>query len=120
MDANGAFSRLNNHVMSQKPGSDVEQEASSTPRKAPGHWERQARHVLELELTKRQMTAADLFIRMKEVGSAPPTLRSLQLRLNRGTFSFAFVLQALDALGIRELDLSTVKKAPSRRGPQSV
>ena len=92
------------------------EEPKSPPRKPPGVWEKEASRVLKLEMLRASVTSEELAALLKERGYGTASVKALALKISRGTFSFAFTLQALKALGLQSLDLSHVKdhRRPSR------
>lgn len=92
------------------------EEPKSPPRKPMGPWEKEARRVLNLEMLRADLTPDTLAKAMKERGYGVLSVKALALRISRGTFSFAFTLQALKAMGLQSLDLSHVKdyRRPTR------
>lgn len=65
--------------------------------------------MLTLEMLRADLTPEKLAELMKRRGYGVPTVKALALRISRGTFSFAFTLAALKAMGLQSLDLSHVK-----------
>jgi hypothetical protein len=73
---------------------------------APGtDWEAEARHILKAEMERRGVTLKELARRLELAGSSD-TPKAIGMRINRGTFSFAFALRAFRALGVTKPDLS--------------
>ena len=68
------------------------------------YWIARARNLLKGELARRGLSYDDLADRLKKVGirEKPENLRT---KINRGTFSAAFLLQALEAIGCKSLDI---------------
>jgi len=58
-----------------------------------------AKQIIKVELAKKNINFVELSKLMKEQGykESPDTIRS---KLHRGTFSFAFALEVLDALSL--------------------
>ena len=74
-------------------------------------WNVEARRVLRVEIARRDKTYRQLAERLANMGLAE-TESSVRNKLSRGSFSFAFGLQCLHALGVTALDVS-VRGAPS-------
>lgn len=68
-------------------------------------WERRVQTLLKVELTKRNLTYKQLSEKLAEIGVAEsePNIRN---KLARGTFSAVFLVQCLEAMGCRSLQLS--------------
>ncbi len=67
-------------------------------------WAQRARNLLKGELVRRGVSYADLAVRLKAMGidDAPENIRN---KINRGTFSAAFLLQVLQAIGASSIDV---------------
>lgn len=79
-------------------------------------WNKEAQRLLKFELTIRQISYKDLAKLLEGIGVAE-TERSIASKISRGSFSFAFFLQCMRAIGAREVDVSgkpvtSVKKEP--------
>ena len=66
-------------------------------------WERKASRLLKTEMTKRSLKCADLVALLGQKGHVV-TVQSVHSKLSRGSFSAAFLLRALDAIGCDKLD----------------
>lgn len=68
------------------------------------YWVKRARNLLKAEMTRRGLNYDDLAARLNEMGinEKPENLRT---KINRGTFSASFLLQALEAIGCKSLDI---------------
>ena len=68
-------------------------------------WERRVQTLLKVELTKRNLTYKQLSEKLAELGvvESEPNIRN---KLSRGTFSAVFLIQCLEAMGCRSLQLS--------------
>ncbi|MFM8745573.1 MAG: DUF6471 domain-containing protein [Aestuariivirga sp.] len=68
-------------------------------------WERRVQTLLKVELTKRNLTYKQLSEKLTEIGvsESEPNIRN---KLARGTFSAAFFVQCLAAMGAKEVKLS--------------
>ena len=71
-------------------------------------WEQEARGILRAEMSRRRITYKMLAARMEGMG-IPETYKSVASKIGRGTFSFAFFLQAAYAIGLRQVDLSPLQ-----------
>ena len=69
-----------------------------------GYWENKVKVLLKVELIKQGVTYAQLAEKMREMG-VPETEPNVRNKLSRGTFSATFMVQALEALGVKELRL---------------
>lgn len=70
--------------------------------KTKQYWTMHARNLLKGELTRRGVSYADLADRLKQIG-VKETPENIRNKINRGTFSAAFLLQALHAIGCKSL-----------------
>lgn len=68
-------------------------------------WERAAKEILRLAMTRRRVTYAALALRMSECGSRV-TAASIANRLSRGSFGAPFLLRALVALEFKGVELA--------------
>ena len=68
-------------------------------------WEKKVQTLLKVELTKRSLTYKQLSEKLAELGivESEPNIRN---KLSRGTFSAVFLVQCLEAIGCRSLQLS--------------
>ena len=87
---------------------------TSTPTPEATNWEAEARHILRAEMERRGVTLKELARRLESAG-ASETPKAIGMRINRGTFTFAFALRAFRALGVTKPDLSALpdRKADS-------
>jgi hypothetical protein len=67
-------------------------------------WVERARNVLKGELARRGLSYEDLAIKLKQIG-IDENANNLRSKINRGTFSAAFFLQVLSAIGCRAVDI---------------
>jgi len=67
-------------------------------------WQDRARGLLRAELARRNVSQKELVERLAAMG-ASETEKTVSNKLVRGSFSAAFLLQCLDALGCRVLRL---------------
>jgi len=72
--------------------------------KTPKDWETQAKTLLKVELTKRNITYAALAGLLADVGvfDSEPNIRN---KISRGKFTAVFLLQCLTAIGATNLNL---------------
>ena len=64
-------------------------------------WKRYAKNFLKAELMRRDVGYELLAEKLKMIG-VDETYHSINTKINRGTFSFAFALQCLNAIGAHE------------------
>ena len=67
-------------------------------------WNEKASNILKSILTRRNVKYYELAIKLKEMG-IEETQGSISNKISRGTFSFAFFMQCMEALGIKEIRL---------------
>jgi hypothetical protein len=63
-------------------------------------WQDQAKRLLKSELIRRGINNEELVIRLRRIGVLE-TKASIESKISRGTFSAAFLLQCLNAIGCR-------------------
>lgn len=63
-------------------------------------WSEQAKRLLKSELVRRGITNEELVTRLDEIG-VEETKASIESKISRGTFSAAFLLQCLNAIGCK-------------------
>ncbi len=63
-------------------------------------WNEQAKRLLKSELVRRGISNDDLVSRLLTIG-VEETKASVESKISRGTFSAAFLLQCLNAIGCR-------------------
>lgn len=63
-------------------------------------WNEQAKRLLKSELVRRGISNDDLVNRLQTIG-VEETKASVESKISRGTFSAAFLLQCLNAIGCR-------------------
>jgi hypothetical protein len=73
--------------------------------KAGKEWEDQTKGLLKAELKRRNVTYQGLVEKLAEIGvkETEPNLRN---KLARGKFTAVFLVQCLEAIGVRSLPLS--------------
>ena len=67
------------------------------------NWNEQARLKLRELLLRKKISYKKLVVLLAEIG-VEETERAIQGKMARGTFSFAFFLQCMKALGINNVD----------------
>jgi uncharacterized protein DUF6471 len=67
-------------------------------------WNKQATNILKAELTRRAITYEMLHEKLLNIG-VKETANSINVKINRGAFGFAFFLQCAAAIGIKNLRL---------------
>lgn len=67
-------------------------------------WNEKASNILKSILTRRNIKYYELAIKLKEMG-IEETQGSISNKISRGTFSFTFFMQCMEALGIKEIRL---------------
>ena len=65
-------------------------------------WNEQAKRLLKSELVRRGITNDELVYRLGNIGVVE-TKTSIDSKISRGTFSAAFLLQCLNAIGCKNL-----------------
>jgi hypothetical protein len=61
-------------------------------------WQKMATHALKAELIRRGITYDQLQEKLAQLG-VEGTANSINVKINRGTFSFIFFLQTMKAIG---------------------
>ena len=67
-------------------------------------WNARVANLLKSELKRHGLTYADLVAKLGEIGIAEKEV-NVRNKLSRGTFTAAYMLQCLEAIGVRELRL---------------
>lgn len=67
-------------------------------------WNQKAKRLLKSELVKRGISNTELAILLKQYG-IKETKASIDSKISRGTFSAAFLLQCLTAIGSAKIEL---------------
>lgn len=72
--------------------------------KTKQRWARHARNLLKGELARRGLSYDEVAARLKEIGveDRPENIRN---KINRGTYSALFLLQILNAIGCKSIDV---------------
>ena len=69
-------------------------------------WQAQAKGLIRSELARRNLGYNDLAERLAEIG-IKENGRNLSNKVNRGTFTVAFLLQVMAVLGVKNLPLDS-------------
>lgn len=67
-------------------------------------YEEQAKNILKAELKRRGVTYAQLAEKLAELG-AKESERNLANKISRGSFTAAFFMMCMDAIGVRQVTL---------------
>jgi hypothetical protein len=70
-------------------------------------WNLEARRILRAELVRRDIGYKKLALLLEQMG-VEETQRSIANKLSRGSFSFAFFLQCMKAIGVTKVDLESL------------
>ncbi len=76
------------------------------------NWELAARGLLKSEMVRRDLSYGDLSDRLVQMGVEKASPNNLRSKINRGTFSAVFLIQALIAMGCDEV---TIRDLPIYR-----
>ena len=68
-------------------------------------WKNSAKNMLKAELQLRGISYEQLVIKLQALG-VDESYNSVNTKINRGSFSFIFVLQCLTAIGANEIRLN--------------
>lgn len=78
-------------------------------------WNEKAKRLLKSELIRRGVNSEDLVVLLNNIGVAE-TKASIDSKISRGTFSAAFLIQCLNAMGVRsfvpEVDAQMIISEP--------
>lgn len=77
-------------------------------------WNNEAYQLLKSELGRRKVTYARLQKQLAAMG-VEETERSIASKISRGSFSFAFFIQCMRAIGAQQVDISAVGPLPTAR-----
>jgi hypothetical protein len=69
-------------------------------------YEERAKNILKGELKRRGITYAQLAEKLRERG-AQESERNLANKISRGSFTAAFFMMCMDAIGVRQVSLET-------------
>lgn len=75
-------------------------------------WNDEAYKILKRELGRRKVTYARLQKQLAAIG-VEETERSIASKISRGSFSFAFFIQCMRAIGAQQVDVSAVEPVPA-------
>lgn len=73
-------------------------------------WEAEAKQVLKAELARQGVSYKALAARLEKLGIVDSE-KAISNRISRGKFSFAFFLQCMAAIGVREIALKGLVKS---------
>lgn len=65
-------------------------------------WQKKATNIIKAELTRRGITYDQLQEKLAQIG-IEETANSINVKINRGSFSFVFFLQTMKAIGAKTL-----------------
>jgi hypothetical protein len=68
-------------------------------------WQREARRLLQVELARKDIGYKELSRALQTVCGVDVEPKALSNKVGRGTFSFAFFLQCMRALGVDTISL---------------
>lgn len=68
-------------------------------------WNERAANLLKSELKRQGLTYADLVAKLAKIGIAEKEV-NVRNKLSRGSFTAAYFLQCLEAVGVKELRLN--------------
>ena len=83
------------------------------------HWAHALGRLVRIEMARLDWSYADLVRALGAVGVTEETERSVRAKVNRGTFSAAFLVQAMLAMGVREVRLDGREIAAAIAAPPS-
>ncbi|PWE31204.1 hypothetical protein DDZ14_14145 [Maritimibacter sp. 55A14] len=69
-------------------------------------YEAKAKNILKAELKRRGITYGQLADRLTALGT-PETERNIANKISRGSFTTAFFLMCMDAIGVQSLNLGS-------------
>lgn len=75
-------------------------------------WNDEAYRLLKRELVRRKVTYARLQKQLAALG-VEETERSIASKISRGSFSFAFFVQCMRAIGVEQVDVRAVEPVPA-------
>ncbi len=67
-------------------------------------WTREARNILRSQITRSGLTYEQLAVRLEKLGVSE-TVSSVKGKIHRGTFSFVFVIQVMQAIDRDRIDI---------------
>lgn len=99
--------------MTDKPSREV---PKRVPRSRPDStWNAYAKGLLRGEMERHDVSYKELALLMGERSDDDESPTALITRINRGTFTLAFFLEAVVAMGTKSIDLSHIDRARLRR-----
>lgn len=82
---------------------------------SPTNWHEKAKRLLKSELLRRGVSSEDLVALLEKIG-VQETKASIDSKISRGTFSAAFLIQCLNAMGVKsfvpEVDSQLIMSDP--------
>lgn len=110
-----ALQAISGALMTDKPSREVLKRA---PRSRPdATWNAYAKGLLRGEMERHDVSYKELALLMGERSGDDESPTALITRINRGTFTLAFFLEAVVAMGTKSIDLSHIDRARLRRSP---
>lgn len=99
--------------MTDKPSREVPKRA---PRVRPdATWNAYAKGLLRGEMARHDVSYKELALLMGERSGDDESPTALITRINRGTFTLAFFLEAVTAMGSKSIDLGHIDRSAKRR-----
>ena len=74
--------------------------------KTTGDWEAQAKGIIRGELKRRNLSYADLADKLAAIG-VKESPRNIQNKITRGGFKAVFLVQCMEAIGVKNLQLDS-------------
>jgi hypothetical protein len=74
--------------------------------KTTADWKAQAKQLIRAELKRRDLSYADLAVRMDTIGLKVND-RTIANKIATGSFSAVFFLQVMEAIGVKNLPIDT-------------
>lgn len=68
-------------------------------------WKASAKNILKAELARKGVDYETLVAKLKEIG-VEESYNSLNIKINRGTFTFLFFIQCMKAIGVDDVRLN--------------
>jgi hypothetical protein len=68
-------------------------------------WQAQAKGIIRSELKRRNLSYADLAVRLTTIG-VKETPENVNNKIARGSFTAAFFLQCMEAIGVQNIHLN--------------